>query len=194
MKLVVLLHGTFCCANPLSSIREVLLSVPPFPWWLFPRLTLYKCNTIIINTSFVFTPLYSSVLSQAATNHQQCVKKPAKEKSLTPSPPPHLLLLHLLPLHPHLQLPPKSSNKSDDSLTDHSFYESEADSEPTKKRCTKKSKAAKEPTSSGKKKEASKKALKNPSPPPPDGSFPLPHLTPRMSQRNNTRILKLLVI
>ncbi|KAJ9078577.1 hypothetical protein DSO57_1005420 [Entomophthora muscae] len=77
---------------------------------------------------------------------------------------------------------PKNSspNKSD-----------EANSKPTKECCTKKAKAAKEPTSSsGKKKEASKQASKNPSPP--DGSYPLPHLIPKMSLRSTPRSSKLL--
>ncbi|KAJ9084976.1 hypothetical protein DSO57_1018705 [Entomophthora muscae] len=93
-----------------------------------------------------------------------------------PNTEPSLIQLqqpHLLPLHPHLQLPPNSSNKSDDSLTDHSFYKSETDSEPTKERRINKSKAAKEPTSSsGKKKDTSKQASNNPSPPPHDGYSP----------------------
>ncbi|KAJ9060963.1 hypothetical protein DSO57_1025412 [Entomophthora muscae] len=101
------------------------------------------------------------------------VKKPAKAKSPTPSPPPHLLP----------PLPPSPQIKS------------EADSKPTKERRTKKPKAAKELiSSSDKKKEASKKALKNPSPPPPDGSSPLPHLTPKMILRSTPRSSKLLVI
>ncbi|KAJ9077497.1 hypothetical protein DSO57_1016099 [Entomophthora muscae] len=53
MKPVVPSRGTFYCACPLSSIRKVLLSVPPFPWCKFPHILLYSCNTIIINTSFV---------------------------------------------------------------------------------------------------------------------------------------------
>ncbi|KAJ9056603.1 hypothetical protein DSO57_1031288 [Entomophthora muscae] len=122
-------------------------------------------------------------------------KKPEKAKSPTPSPPtppPSTLIFHIL-----FTFPPKNSfpNKSDGDLTDHSFYHSEADSEPTKERRTKKSKAAKEPTSSsGKKKEASTQASKNPSPPPPDGSSPLPHLIPKMSRRSTPRSSKLLVM
>ncbi|KAJ9049292.1 hypothetical protein DSO57_1026173 [Entomophthora muscae] len=70
--------------------------------------------------------------------------------------------------------PTKSSNKNYDSLTDHSFYESEANSELTKESC------AREPTSSSdKKKEASKQASKNPSPSPPDDSSPPPSSDPQ---------------
>ncbi|KAJ9082008.1 hypothetical protein DSO57_1008686 [Entomophthora muscae] len=70
----------------------------------------------------------------------------------------------------------------------------QADSEPTKEHCTKKGKNTKDPTfSSGKKKMASKQASKNSFHPPSDGSFPLHHLTPKMSLRSTPRSLKLLV-
>ncbi|KAJ9080620.1 hypothetical protein DSO57_1022999 [Entomophthora muscae] len=127
-------------------------------------------------------------------------KKPAKAKSLTPSPPTPSPPTPLPPPSSSSTSPspsPKNSspNKSDGDLTNHSFYHSEAGSKPTKERHTKKVKAAKEPTSSfGKKKEASKQASKNPSPPPPDGSSPLPHLIPKMSQRSTPRSSKLLVM
>ncbi|KAJ9087126.1 hypothetical protein DSO57_1036358 [Entomophthora muscae] len=85
-------------------------------------------------------------------------------------------------LSPHSLSPPSSSpsphhslpNKSNNDLTDHSFYQSEDNSKPTQERHTKKGKAAKEPTSSsGNKKEDSKQASKTLSLPPPNGSSPL---------------------
>ncbi|KAJ9066088.1 hypothetical protein DSO57_1013133 [Entomophthora muscae] len=65
----------------------------------------------------------------------KCTKKPAKAK--TPSPPPLSSFLHQ-----------SSHNRTDNYLTDHSFYQSEANLEPTEEQCAKKGKATKEPTSS----------------------------------------------
>ncbi|KAJ9083834.1 hypothetical protein DSO57_1030719 [Entomophthora muscae] len=111
--------------------------------------------------------------------HSQVFQEACKGKVLHPissySPPPPSSSTSSSPS-------PKNSfpNKSDGDLTDHSFYHSEANSEPTKEQHTKKLKAAKEPTSSsGKKKEASKQASKNPSPPPPYGSSPSPSSDPQ---------------
>ncbi|KAJ9061524.1 hypothetical protein DSO57_1019715 [Entomophthora muscae] len=65
------------------------------------------------------------------------------------------------------------------TISGHADRKSEAGSEPTKERHTKKGKAAKEPTSSsGKKKEESKQASKSPSLSP-DGSSPLPSSDPQ---------------
>ncbi|KAJ9065201.1 hypothetical protein DSO57_1022123 [Entomophthora muscae] len=139
------------------------------------------------------TKCQASKGSKDTASTPKCAKKPAKAKSPTPSPPTPSLPTP--PPPPSSSTSPKSSNKSDDSLTNHSFYKSEGNSNPTKEHCTKKAKDAKEPiSSSGKKKEASKQALKNPSPPPPDGSSHLPHLTPKMSLRSTPRSSKLLVL
>ncbi|KAJ9059932.1 hypothetical protein DSO57_1036412 [Entomophthora muscae] len=132
--------------------------------------------------------LLDSGILNTRTASSLSAKPPKAPKKLPPPPsvPRSLerqsLQPHLLPLLPPL---PSSSTspspspqksrpiKSDGDLTNHSFYHSEADSEPTKECRAKKAKAAKEPTSSsGKKKEASKQASKNPSPPPPNGSSP----------------------
>ncbi|KAJ9066799.1 hypothetical protein DSO57_1006090 [Entomophthora muscae] len=109
-------------------------------------------------------------------------KKPVKAKTPTPTPPTPFFL----PPPLSISSPSPSSFpvspfqiKSDDNLADHSFYESEADSEPTKEHRNKKEKVDKEPiSSSGKEKEASKQASKNHSPPP-DGSSPLPSSDPQ---------------
>ncbi|KAJ9080702.1 hypothetical protein DSO57_1022106 [Entomophthora muscae] len=87
-------------------------------------------------------------LDLSHSHHPQACQEACKGKV-----PLHLTPPHLLPLPPSSSTSsPNSSNKSDDSLTDHSFYKSEGDSKPTKERCTKNSKAAKKPTSySGKK-------------------------------------------
>ncbi|KAJ9059024.1 hypothetical protein DSO57_1006799 [Entomophthora muscae] len=107
----------------------------------------------------------------------KCAKKPAKAKSATPSPPTASPPPSSSPSpSPHHSSP----NKSDNDITNHSYYQSEADSEPTKERHTKKAKAAKEHTpASGKKKEASKQASKKPFPSLPDGSSPPPSFSPQ---------------
>ncbi|KAJ9077217.1 hypothetical protein DSO57_1018909 [Entomophthora muscae] len=72
------------------------------------------------------------------------------------------ILKKLKSLLPH-HLPPLITLliKRDDDLAYHSFYESEGDSESTKKCCEKKEKAVKDPASSNEKdKQAQKQAFK----------------------------------
>ncbi|KAJ9058757.1 hypothetical protein DSO57_1009095 [Entomophthora muscae] len=91
-------------------------------------------------------------------HHPQACQEACKSKDSHSLPHLHLLS-PFPPSFPCKSLP----NKSDDYLNDHSFYQSEADSEPTKECCAKKGKAAKDPNSSScKNKEAFKQASKNP--------------------------------
>ncbi|KAJ9076951.1 hypothetical protein DSO57_1021292 [Entomophthora muscae] len=125
----------------------------------------------------------------------KCAKKPENKKTptlslLTPSLPlPLPSSFHSRSSSPCKLLP----NKSDDNLTDHSFYDSEADSELIKECRTKKGKAAKELTSSSGKKRRHPRRPQRILPLPLMDLFSLPHLTPKMSLRSTPRSSKLLV-